>query len=657
MIVAFYTARLRTIRYHARQVWHWARKHPRLSVVIVLAVWWTVMVAAGTTAAYADGPGQISLPFLPPTDIQDTHGVSLTQYAILPLDRGDVFSLGNTFIANIIDPIWTGNLVAISWMLWLFQWLLSFEWVSWIATPLNGVATTVHSILSQIGWIPLALAAAGLIGGLVMLSGKYSKGGAEIAISVMCSVLAIGVLSNPVTALTGPNGALHWAESWGANISTSVVGDSNTAPTSTPSTDDASKIISTTITGQLMDIFVRNPSEVIAFGHELTGNCDTVFTEQMKAASPIDTGSTSVRDAVGACDSAAGDYVTHPNFGQVFTVVIVTAGSEILFALGLAMALVLMMCVFYSLWQALKLMIAVYAAVAPGVARQALWNSLAGMYIGAFSVGMSVVLLSVYLKVITFVMNSAAGSQLNIVAQTAIIDLVVLVLIISLFVARHKAKKAGETIAARLARLGFGSPSQPKSRPLLQSAMRTAESYLGRRLAGSRTQPAIAQRPAVKRPATAPVNAGEYTVVGGDRPPTSPTTGAARALTAGMNVARGVSTVAQLAAAASTGGTSAVVMKATTIAGKTLMQRQVNTDRTQPLFPRKTSPAPAYTATPFGRQIVVDKDGVGKIAPREAPRRGSAYNVTTLPRPRSHVQSSPVRAALERAATTKAVTS
>ncbi len=650
MITVFYAGVLRTLRYQARRLGRWARKHPRRSIMLGLLLAWLVISIAGATSAYAAGDGDITLPWLPPSTITDSHGVSLTHYAILPLDRGDTWTLGKTFIANVIDPLWAINIAALSWLLWMFQFLLSFEWVGWIAAPVGNLADLVQGFVSQIGWIPFALAVAGGIGGVVMVTGRYAKGAVEIAVSVMCSVLAVGLLANPVTALTGDHGALHWAESWGGNLASSVVQSSDTPvqPTGDPNTSDATGVISTAITGQLMDIFVRRPAQVIAFGHELTGDCDKTFTTQMEAASPIDSSSNSVRNAVGGCDSDAGTYVTHPNFGQVFTTGAIMGGSDVLLLLGLGFALVLLMAVFYSLFQALKLMGAVYAAVAPGVAREALWNSLIGMYVGAFSVGMSVVILAAYLKILTDVLSSASSAGVGIFAQTLIIDMVVIALLVTLFVARHRAKKAGETLAARLARLGFGSKAGPKSTPLASSAMRMAENYVGGRLMHPRKRPALSRRPAAKettpapRADTSPVNGGEFKATPSDRPGNS---------TAGK-VLGGAKVAGQLALSAATGGTSAVAMQATKVAGKTVLQRHLQVpDQARSVFQHKTASAPRSEA--FGRKIVVGNDGVGRIAPNEAPRRGGAYQVTGV-RPRRSVAGTQVRAALERASSAKA---
>lgn len=679
MIIAFYASLTRRFGIRVRRAWRWARLHPRWATVIVLASWWVLMVMAGTTAAYADSK-DITVPFLPPTTITDSSGVSLQHYAVLPLDRGDIWTWTKSWNAQLVDSIWNGNIIAIGWMLWLFEWLLGFQWVGWISAPINDIATLAQNTLSQIGWIPFALSLAAGIGGFVMLTGRYATGFGEIAVSVMCSILAVGILANPVAALTGEHGALPWAEKWGANLSVSIVSDNSNGPTGTPSIDDGGKVLSSTISSQMMDIFVRDPAQIIAFGHPLTGQCDKTFTEEMKKASPIDTSSTSVRDAVGRCDSEAKEFATHPGIGQVFTALTVASGSNILLLLGFAMAVVLMMCGFYSLWQALKLLGAVYAGVAPGVARVTLWRSMVGMYTGAISVGISVVMLSAYLKILTDLMASASDGKtmtgLNIVGRTFLIDLVVIVLIVSLFVARHKAKKAGQSLADRLARIGFGRTPRENQHPVLKAGARAAGRYAVNRLSNRPSKPEPVKKalpPSGDGPGTR--HAGEFTSTplranraalpaGTSGAAKNGPGGAGGGSGLGGKVLAGAGGAAQLALAAASGGTSAVVMKAGTMAGQKVLQRHLQQPRTPRQLPsgeqaRSGSQTRSYEAptaaegstpisTPFGRQIVVDRDGTGRIAPTAPPRRG-AYNVTTLPR-RQRPVASPVRAALERAA-------
>lgn len=65
MITVFYAGVLRTLRYQARRLGRWARKHPRRSIMLGLLLAWLVISIAGATSAYAAGDGDITLPWLP----------------------------------------------------------------------------------------------------------------------------------------------------------------------------------------------------------------------------------------------------------------------------------------------------------------------------------------------------------------------------------------------------------------------------------------------------------------------------------------------------------------------------------------------------------------------------------------------------------------
>lgn len=84
--------------------------------------------------------------------------------------------------------------------------MLSFEWVAWLATPFNALASWMQGELSGIGWIPFALTIAALVGGAAILFGKTSAGIWEIVVALVMSVLAVGILANPVATLTATGG-------------------------------------------------------------------------------------------------------------------------------------------------------------------------------------------------------------------------------------------------------------------------------------------------------------------------------------------------------------------------------------------------------------------------------------------------------------------
>lgn len=662
-MITFALSGYRTFRARARRLWWWACRHPKTAMLLALLLVWLVSAVLAVPAAYADGSANSSTPpYMPPSDLKDSNGVPLWRYTILPLDRGDVWHPQKTAISWVIDLLWTINLASFSWCLWLLSFLLEFTWVDWIATPVGAIADTIQSVLSQFGWAPVALAIAGLVFGCAVAFGKFAKGAIDLGVSLLCFVLATGALANPVAALTGEHGALTWAESTGANLSVSVLSTDGADPTGTPDKEEAKDLISQSLMGGLIDVFVRIPAQEIAFGHALSGECDTTFTQQMKNASAFDSSSTNVRDAVGKCDKDAQEYVTHPSTSQILTTLSIQGGSGTLLLIALAMALITMIAVIYALMNAAKLMVNVYAAMLPGVAREALWRSWVGMYVGAFSLAVSIVMLAAYLKILGSVMKAVSDAGLSIVAQTTVIDIFVIALIITLFWAFFAARRSGKNLAKWLATLGnrVGSNQREPLSPLKAETLRTAGRYAANRLYRPRPKPEL---PA---PATVPsLDAGHLTATPSTRRGTA------------TKVIRSAATAGQLVAAASTGGTSAVAMKAMQIGGKKVLQRQAL--GTMPstvgkVLDRKiahggvattssssngssssrstaaSSARPTSTSTsavPFGRQIVVDPSGVGRIAPASVDRSG-VYRITRARPPQ--VAQSPVRAALERAA-------
>lgn len=678
-MIVFLASGFRTTRYRLRRLWAWAVLHPKTAMVLMLAVCWLVSAIIAVPAAYADGSANSSAPpYMPPTDLKDSDGVPLWRYSVLPLDRGDVWHPTKTVLSMIVDGVWILNLACLSWCLWLLSFLLEFTWVDWIATPVGAIAGTMQSVLSQIGWPAIALMVAGGVFGMAIALGKFARGTIDLSVSILCFVLATGALANPVTALTGDHGALTWAQSTGANLSVSVLDTKGADPTGTPDKAQAQQMVSQSLMGGLIDVFVRIPAQEVAFGHSLSGQCDTTFTNQMKNASAYDTSSNSVRDAVGSCDKEAQDYVTHPSMGQVITALSIMGGSGTLLLIALAMALVCLIAVIYALLSAFKLMGYVYAAMLPGVAREGLWSSFIGMYVGALSVGVSIVTLAAYLRILSSVMKAASEGGLPIVAQTAVINIFVIALIITLISIYIRMRKKGVRVAQWLAKLGYGGNGQPSSMsPIGKEALRTAGRYAANRLSQRPQKKAL---PAAPEPSS--VDGGHLTAT------------TSRAASGAGRVLRAASTVGQLGAAAATGGTSAVAIKTAQIGGRKVLQRHALSAGTSAVgnvlehktarpgsstapaaiapaaraaltsskssgFPAGRTPAigpgstpaptpPAQsTAVPFGRQIVVDKSGVGQIAPA-AQNRGGVYQVTRM-RPNT-VQQSPVRAALERAA-------
>lgn len=452
-MIGFYRRGFRRTAHAIRWMRQWSKRHPWKARVIAFVLVDLVIVVTGNTYAYADSGNGVVAPFLPGGSIHDSAGVPLSSYISLPIDRGDIFSSTKTFLAWWVDLIWAGHLGFVAWVIWLVNMLLSYQWVSWIATPFNGFATLLQGWLGQLDWIPVALAISGLVGGISLMLGRWARGVGEWFVAATIAALTVGVLANPVASLTGSGGALDNARDFGSQLAAAVVTDKG-SPTVINS-DDA---LSEAVTSQLVDIFVRIPAQTIAFGHTLTGDCNKVFTDTMTSSAPALSGDNTVRDSVGGCDAAAQSYVTNPNFGEILTTGIVAVGGLVLLGLAVSLGVFFLYTVVLFLIAALKTMGMAYIAILP-VNRTGFWRALADTAFGLISLVSMTVVLAAYLKVIVYILT-VTGS-LGIVPQMGTMELLVVVGMVLLWRVRRAHKRAGRRVADRLGKLGMGGNAAP----------------------------------------------------------------------------------------------------------------------------------------------------------------------------------------------------
>ena len=428
----------------------WVKEHPWWSRIIAVILIDVFLVCFGNTYwAFADGGG--AAPYILGGDITDSGGVPLSSYSMLPIDRGDwnPANWGKVFIASWLDPIWTGHLGLLSWMIWFCNWLLSFEWVSVVSAPFGALADLLQQFLEKINWIPFALAIAGGVAGLAIMVGRHARGWSEIFISATCAVLATGMLANPIATLTAAGGAMDTAQQYGGEIAAAVVSEdlNNT-------TLDSDNMLSAAVTSQLVDIFVKIPAQTVAFGHALEGECATAFTDQMISSPPINTGGNEVRDAVNNCDEAAKKYNQNPNFGMVATAALMTPGALVLFVIPLTFGVLFLVTVLGFLIAALKTMWNVYLGILP-IDRNPLWKSLADTFMGLVAIVFMAVVMAATLKLTVAAITGLSALGVPLMAQMTFASLVMCVLIFLVIRAKRMAKKAGRSLAQQLSQYGF----------------------------------------------------------------------------------------------------------------------------------------------------------------------------------------------------------
>lgn len=252
-MISFYASAFHTLSSWALRARVWAHLHPwktRLLVTLLLVIYLTVVAAQAAHASWLLPEG---------TEFTDSHGVPIERFATISVNAGDIWSPGKVIANFIVQLVWMIQYYITTAIIWLFSFMLSFEWVSWLATPFNALAAWMQGELSGIGWIPFALTIAALVGGAAILFGKTSAGIWEIVIALVMSVLAVGVLANPVATLTATGGMLDKAQEWGGSLAGAIIVDDTQTSTDVDT-------MSAAVTSQLVDVFIRIPHQVISYG-------------------------------------------------------------------------------------------------------------------------------------------------------------------------------------------------------------------------------------------------------------------------------------------------------------------------------------------------------------------------------------------------------
>ncbi|MFC9718337.1 hypothetical protein [Micrococcus luteus] len=380
----------------------------------------------------------------------DSHGVPLDHYQTLPLDRGGLLDPILSMLAGVMSFIWGLHYSLVTSLLWLLQYLLSFEWVSLIVDPIQPMAEQVQAMLSGLNWVPFAATVAGATIGLLFVSGRRNQGWGELVLSVAMVMLATGALMNPVTWITGPGGMLEKSQLFGARVAVEIVGG-DSSQISTP--QDASTALNETVMTDLGTLLLRNPAQTSAFGHILDGQCAQVFTDATRAADPMDTSSTDVRDAVSDCDEAAKSYVSSEDFFKPAQMLFIGGGVLVLLVLGFALALIfivsVLLAMFYGIWQ----MAAVLIAILPGTSRTSFLRAFFGVLACMAAIITTTVLTAAAVNLLVSVLEATTG--LGVVLQMMILFLVTVAVIVLVFKLRNDLHKKGKSMADWVARLGL----------------------------------------------------------------------------------------------------------------------------------------------------------------------------------------------------------
>lgn len=444
-----------------------------LRAITVLFMVAALLVLAAS-AAHAEDPSTPDVNQL--GGVQDSHGVPAEKYKVLPFDRGGMDNFSKLVVGIYVDSIWPFLTDSLNFVMWFFKWLLSFEWVAVITSPIEGFATTIQSIFGGLTWIPFALTVSGLVYGVQLARGRYSHGSINLLTTAIVAALLTGILANPASTILGENGWLKQSINGGGQVAVAIATDGKNQTSAGLTAQD---VIDKSFNQQLADIFLREPAMYVSFGKQITGECEAVFDTKMKEVKTGDSGDNRVRDAVGACDPEVKFFIEHPS-GQLNVLSGVMISTALLLLMALVLGLVLIATVVYLGWKVLKLIPSGYAALLPGEERGGFWQDLAAVAVALAMVAASLGVLVLYLRFVIEIMNALDGLGSN---KFALLGFLYIGGAVLMFTFRKRLQEWGNKLAGKMSSF-MGAKGNTSSKPVnggqvikgAQQAVRTAQS-------------------------------------------------------------------------------------------------------------------------------------------------------------------------------------
>lgn len=505
--IRYKVQQLRQIRGTAGRFQRWLRTTKKGKIVVGIVLIQLLLWTAGP--AVADGLVDSRSPaaFLPGFDLADSHGVKMGWFLDLDIDEGGVSNWSGFLAFTITNLLWVCYLYIISLLLYLAKTIFDMEWLSWITPPIENIGDALERVIASIGWVGLFGVIAGIIAGFMALKGASVRAIGQIIIAMIVASLATGVLANPVSLLTGDDGALMKSQEYGSEAAVMLV-DPEAA------TGDSDLNVDNAIVAPLIDIFVRQPHQVLSFGQIVDGTeCEETYTDAVQgdedkmgikdAADP--------RGAMGDCHKPLKEWADNTTMLSAGLAVMVLLSNSVLnLFLGGLLALMVWSALM-ALWEAIKFMFSAPVGTFSGGARGLAWRNISHAGLECLYVVLFLVFIAVYINLIRDFLESVP-TNVYVIRQIMVNTLLIMGLIIA-FVMRRKLKKQGDRMGDSLNQMtgGGAAPAPVQASPFkAMAAVEAAKSaaHLVSKFKGagkSAPAPNVAPRPVSASPTRAPV--------------------------------------------------------------------------------------------------------------------------------------------------------
>jgi hypothetical protein len=379
--------------------------------------------------------------FLSWIKLEDSRGTSVWNYE-LSIDEGGIRS-PKKIIWSVFVKLWWGIYLSVVVLaIWFIDWVLTFGFLEVIAAPFVSIGDSLASVVDQVGVAPTFLTFAMAVAVIYMARGRWATGVWEMCVSVLIAVLATGMLSDPVREVASPDGLVMDTRAAAMEFATALANDGE------PQTGESALRAHTT--GMLVDILVRQPSQVINFGTVVDGTkCESDYNEVIDAGPYGD--DDDIRDEVGDCDDSLGDYADNPNIGMAMSGWAVLPAGWTIAGFVLIFAMTVIGAVANACWQAVRSTVTCVTGVLPG-ARRGLFLTLAELVMSLVMIVFAFCFLVLSLMLVEAVMAEQSENKMPPMATFVIVDVVVLVTTVMFFRYKRRIKKSAKRFADRMER-------------------------------------------------------------------------------------------------------------------------------------------------------------------------------------------------------------
>jgi len=431
----------RFLRQLAVRPWRRADRARRRLVRIVTCV--VIAIIMAPAAAAAGDSGVVWLQWL---TMKDQHGFTIDDYA-LTVGAGGITDPTKWAANFLLTNFWDFYRLAIGVCIQMITWVLQFQALEMVRGPANSVASVLQDVVQSIGLVPVLGTLSILISVALMYKGKTGAGLGEMATSIVIAGIVGTSLANPVSLVTGENGAIAQTQDAGAAIAVNVLHESGgqNAPAAGA---DLQEAVQKAVSGGLIDAFIRKPQQLLSFGTVLDGKdvsaeCKKNYEAWMKGHG--------MDDVKSACGDKVKKTVENPQNSLVGAVVV---GPSTVFLGGWAFLLLLATLFLTGLaaFESAIFLKNVVQSILPGAHREAVFKGASTVLMCLAMLIVSVVVLAVYILVVLGLFTN--GSSAGIIQTFLMVDAISVAFLVGLamhvFRVKKHGKKAGRAAAEKV---------------------------------------------------------------------------------------------------------------------------------------------------------------------------------------------------------------